>query len=129
MTTTTTTTTTAATTTHPATPQTPTLNPTDQFPDLPPFPPTLRTAPLVRLSLKTLLSPSSSSPESLAESASLFRAAKDLGFFYLDLRGVEVGEQILADAERLFGVGAEVFGLEGGVKDGFDWSSEGSYFG
>jgi len=77
----------------------------------------------VRLSLAKLLS------NDTTESAQLFNAAKELGFFYLDLRGVEVGEEILRDVERLFGVGRRVFELDVGVKEGFDWSSEGSYFG
>ena len=56
------------------------------FPLLPPFPLDILTAPLHRLSLANLRS----SPD---ESNRLFSAAKDLGFFYLDLRGDPLGER------------------------------------
>lgn len=77
----------------------------------------------MRLSLAKLLS------DDTTESRRLFEAAKELGFFYLDLRGVGVGEGILADVDGLFGVGRRVFELDVRVKEGFDWSGEGSYFG
>lgn len=126
MTTITTTAPTATTTAlHPAPPLSDSdLNPnSDSFPSLPLIPTTVRTAPLLRLSLHKLLA------NDATESSLLFTAAKDLGFFYLDLRGVEVGDSTLADVERLFDVGREVFDLDVAEKEGYDWSGEGSYFG
>lgn len=42
---------------------------------------------------------------------------------------MEVGDSTLADVERLFDVGREVFDLDVAEKEGYDWSGEGSYFG
>ncbi len=87
------------------------------------FPSNVPTAPLLRLSLSKLTSNDGD------ESARFFQVCKDLGFFYLDLRGVEAGERLLADAEGLFSVGEKVFDLEVEEKTAFDFSGEGSYFG
>lgn len=42
---------------------------------------------------------------------------------------MEIGDSILGNVERLFGVGEEVFDLPREEKEGFDWSGRGSYFG
>ena len=61
----------------------------------PPFPTDIRTAPLVSISLSKLQHGDE------AESAAFYTACKDLGFFYLELSGTEVGEAIIAEAEQL----------------------------
>lgn len=50
------------------------------FPDLPPFPDTVPTAPLLKISLSKLLA------HDAEEEERLWNACCDLGFFYLDLR-------------------------------------------
>lgn len=96
---------------------------TDSFPSIPPFPSNVPTAPLLRLSLSKLIN------NDVDQSARFFQVCKDLGFFYLDLRGVKEGEQILADAEKLFEVAEKVFDLDVEEKTQYDFSAEGSYFG
>ncbi len=76
------------------------------FPDIPPFPPDIPTAPLLQLSIKKLQHGDSE------ESNRLFEACKDLGFFHLDLRGSAEGEMNLKAADELFGVGKELFDLD-----------------
>ncbi|TVY28518.1 Oxidoreductase [Lachnellula hyalina] len=65
------------------------------FPNIPPFPSDIPTAPLYRLSLSALRS-------NPAESARLFQSSKDLDFFYLDLRGDVEGERLLEEADQAF---------------------------
>ena len=89
----------------------------------PPFPNDVPTAPLLRLSLKNLLK---NDPE---ESNRFFQACKDLGFFYLDLRGTSIGESILSDADRLFDVGEQLFELDLEEKQKYDFSAQQSYYG
>lgn len=91
------------------------------FPTLPPFP-DIPTAPLHRLSLSSLRT----SPD---ESARFFESCKDLGFFYLDLRGDEEGEKLLADADDLFSLGPKLFDLEREELSKYDYKSVGSYAG
>jgi hypothetical protein len=115
------------------------------FPDIPPFPLTVPTAPLLRISLAKLLSGDA------AEEEQLWKACCDLGFFYLDLRTVENdspeqnghvngngvkgnvkevdGNSLLADAEKLFKVGEEFFELPVEEKARYDYAARGSYFG
>lgn len=111
--------------------------PLTHFPTLPAFPSTLPTAPLLRISLQKLLD------SDATESTRLWEACKDVGFFYLDLRGavgkVNVGEDgvgekvngdsLLGDADELFGVAEEFFGLPVEEKGLYDFKSRGSYFG
>lgn len=94
----------------------------ETFPTLPPFPTDIPTAPLLRLSLSKL-------GKSEAESTALFKASKDLGFFYLDLRGDQLGDALLDESGRLFEVSKKLFdeGPEGLEK--FDYSGQGSYYG
>ena len=84
----------------------------------PPFPLDLPTASLVSISLRALQSFASppSSPESL-EGSRLFTACLELGFFYLDLTGSELGESILREAEVLHTLQQEFFALPHEVKD------------
>jgi len=92
------------------------------FPDLPPFPDDVLTAPLHRLSLSALRT----SPD---ESARLFDASKELGFFYLDLRSDSAGEELLRESGELFELAPELFGLGREELSQFDYSDRGSYFG
>lgn len=89
----------------------------------PPFPNDVPTAPLLRLSLEKLLE------NNIEESARFFQACKDLGFFYLDLRGTPIGDSILNDADRLFDVGEELFELDLEEKQKYDFSAQQSYYG
>lgn len=100
---------------------------TASFPDIPPFPNDVPTAPLLRLSYARL---QSSDPEiAKTELDAFFQASKDLGFFYLDMRGHPLGEEILAESEKLFGVGKDLF-KEGAEELGkYDYSGQMSYMG
>lgn len=91
--------------------------------DIPPFPSTIPTAPLLRLSLSKLLAHDG------PEIQRLTRASEDIGFFYLDLQDSEHGRGLLDDADALFGVGEELFMLDVSEKERFDFSARGSYFG
>ena len=93
------------------------------FPNLPPFPSSVPTAPLLQLSLQKLQS------GDIKESNRFFQVSKDLGFFYLDLRGSPEGEAILENAEELFGIGEELFDLDIEEKQKYDHVKTGSYFG
>lgn len=100
---------------------------TDSFPDIPPFPNDVPTAPLLRLSYARL---QSSDPEiAKAELDAFFSASKDLGFFYLDMRGHRLGEELLAESEKLFGVGKQLFKEGAEELNKYDYSSQMSYMG
>lgn len=60
---------------------------------LPPFPSNLQTAPLVSISLAKL------EAHDAGEHDALFAAAKDLGFFYMEMAGSPLGERIVCGAE------------------------------
>lgn len=78
---------------------------------LPPFPDDIKTAPLVSVKFEDLEKGNSEA------SAAFFKACKELGFFYLDLLGSELGESIVAEAEELNKIQREFFGLPNEVKD------------
>lgn len=84
----------------------------DQYP---PFPSNLRTAPLESLSLAALQRYSSTSTSFLH----FFKACQELGFFYLDLTGSELGESILKEAEELHTLQQKFFALPHQVKDDY----------
>ena len=92
------------------------------FPNLPPFPSDIPTAPLHRLSLSSLRSDP-------AESARLFQSSKDLGFFYLDLRGDVEGERILKEADQIFELAPKFYDLGRDELSKYDYKSRGSYMG
>lgn len=79
-----------------------TENTSSAFPNIPPFPDNVPTAPLLRLNFSALQT-------SESERADFLQACKDLGFFYLDLRGDSLGEKLLAESDQLFGVGEALF--------------------
>ena len=97
--------------------------PSQSFPDLPPFPSNVPTAPLLRISLSSLHSRDAN------EVSRFTRACEDLGFFYLDLQNIPLGEELLGQADKLFKVGEELFALPVEEKKKYDFSGEGSYFG
>ena len=78
---------------------------------LPPFADGIKTAPLVSVSFVKLQVGDSE------ESNAFFKACKELGFFYLDLLGSDLGEKIIAEAERLNTVQKQFFKLPNNVKD------------
>lgn len=77
----------------------------------PDFPADLPTAPLKSISLAKL--------EAGDESTSLafFNACRNLGFFYLDFTGSELGEHIISDVERLHTLQQKFYALPHEVKD------------
>ncbi|KKZ63660.1 hypothetical protein EMCG_02028 [[Emmonsia] crescens] len=89
------------------------------FAGIPPFAEDVPCAPLLRLSLEKLLS------HEEAEVQRFYNACKDLGFFYLDLRG----NDILAEADQLFGIGEQLFELDLDEKRRYDFSKKNSFFG
>ncbi|KAJ5648660.1 hypothetical protein N7490_005032 [Penicillium lividum] len=93
------------------------------FHDLPPFPTDIPTAPLLRLSLGKLLA------GNIREINRLFTASVDIGFFYLDFQDCQLGGSVLEDADKLFGVGKELFELSLEEKKKYDFSEHNSYFG
>lgn len=96
----------------------------DTFPNIPPFPTDIPTAPLIRVSLSKLQN------NDKVESERLFAASKDLGFFYLDLRDDELlGKEMLSQADQLFHVGEELFSLGREELSKYDYRPQGSYFG
>jgi isopenicillin N synthase-like dioxygenase len=106
----------------------PSPSPSDIFADLPPFPNTVPTAPLLRISLQKLLA---RDPE---EEERCWQACCELGFFYLDLHSDahgndDVGEKLLKDANELFDVMKGFFDLPVEEKVKYDLKDQGSYFG
>lgn len=95
--------------------------PAQTFDNAPPFPEDVPTAPLLRLSLAKLIA---RDPDEVNR---FVRACEDLGFFYLDLTGP--GDSLLADADQLFDVGAELFDLPLEEKQKYDFMHKNSYFG
>ncbi|KAJ6078856.1 hypothetical protein N7467_008609 [Penicillium canescens] len=95
----------------------------NNFPDIPPFPDDVATAPLLRLSSGKLLA---GDP---AEYAKLFQASTDIGFFYLNLSDSEQGSSLLGDADTLFKLGESLFELSLDEKKKYDFSGQNSYFG
>lgn len=95
----------------------------NNFPDLPPFPDNVPTAPLLRLSLAKLFAGDT------AEYERLFQASVEIGFFYLDLQESGLGTSLLNDADNLFKVGEKLFELDLEEKNRYDFSTQNSYFG
>jgi isopenicillin N synthase-like dioxygenase len=98
-------------------------SPYNTFVDLPIFPNTVPTAPLLRISLRKLLARNSSEEERC------WQACCELGFFYLDLEGDDVGAKLLKDADELFEVMKGFFNLPIEEKVKYDLKEKGSYFG
>ncbi|KAJ4290509.1 hypothetical protein N0V90_010726 [Kalmusia sp. IMI 367209] len=94
------------------------------FPDIPPFPDNVPTAPLLRISLSKLLH------HDAEEKERCWDACCQLGFFYLDLGEENGGDvAVLQYVEHLFKVMKSFFELEVGEKAKYDFADQGSYFG
>lgn len=90
---------------------------------LPPFAEGVKTAPLVSISLAKL------EAHDAAESQAFYNASKDLGFFYLNMKGSEIGEKIVSCAEQLHQVAHDFFGLPSREKDDFAREKLDPFFG
>lgn len=87
------------------------------------FPDDVPTAPLVTISLEKLVLDDST------EKQRLFGASKELGFFYLDLRGCQEGEALLGQSDKMFDLMEEFYSLPLEEKLKYDFAAAGSYFG
>lgn len=111
----------------------------DSFLNIPPFPKNMKTAPLVRISLRNLVN---GDP---VEEDTLWKACCDLGFFYLDMRmgriqglshttsqvdeGTVDGDVLLEEADKLFDFMKDLFALLMEEKIKYDLKEKGIYFG
>lgn len=107
------------------------------FQGFPPFPSDVPTVPLLRISLSKL------QRSDAGEIDRLWKASRELGFFYLDFtpeRSHHESESnthldidrstLLSDVDELFKVGGDLFGLPISEKVKYDFISKGiSYFG
>lgn len=91
---------------------------------IPPFPDDIPVAPLVTVSLSKLLENPASK-----EHERLFAAAKDLGFFYLDMQNTTDGESLLKEAGNLFNLMTDFFNLPLEEKQKYDFAAKRMYFG
>ena len=80
---------------------------------LPPFPDDITTAPLVSVSLAKLEAGDS------AESDAFYKACQGLGFFYLQMDGSPLGEEIVKEAEQLHALQKVFFERPKSEKDKF----------
>ena len=79
----------------------------------PPFPSEVPTASLEAISFNAL----QQSPVSSLESSKLSAASRNLGFFYLNFVGSELGEIILREVEALHLLQQEFYSFDHEVKD------------
>lgn len=79
----------------------------------PPFPDGVVTAPLVSISLAEL------EADNVAASEALFKASKELGFFYLEMDGSSLGEKMVLLAEQLNALQKKFDDLPFAEKDQF----------
>jgi len=101
------------------------------FSNYPPFPDNIPTAPLLRISLKKLLD------QDPSEIDQVWKASRELGFFYLDLRDAVStssssainGPALLQDVNALFTLGEQLFALPVSEKQKYDFMDQGSYYG
>ncbi|KAL1854846.1 hypothetical protein VTK73DRAFT_8683 [Phialemonium thermophilum] len=89
----------------------------------PPFPDGVDTAPLVSISLAKL------EDDDVRESQNLFKASRELGFFYLNMLGSTLGEQIVQEAEQLNEVQERFSALPNEEKDRFAREKLDPFFG
>ncbi|KAH7112862.1 hypothetical protein B0J11DRAFT_597629 [Dendryphion nanum] len=107
--------------------------PPPSFNNIPPFPETVLTAPLLRISLQKLLA------HDVDEEEKCWKACCELGFFYLDLSLSSTesseqsngfpGESLFRHADSLFDVMKGFFDLSVDEKAKYDFADQGSYFG
>jgi isopenicillin N synthase-like dioxygenase len=91
---------------------------------LPSFPDDVPVAPLVTISLCKLAESASS-----LEHERLFSAAKNLGFFYLNVQGTPEGEQLLQQADDMFDLMNQFFELSVEEKEKYNFAAKKGYFG
>ncbi|BAE65987.1 unnamed protein product [Aspergillus oryzae RIB40] len=89
---------------------------TRYFDQCPPFPSDLHIVPLPKVSLEGLQNGSEH------ESQLLFQACQEWGFFSLDLRQSDKGNELLGDAERMFDLTRETFDLDQSVLDNYAYT-------
>lgn len=89
----------------------------------PPFPEDLPTAPLVSISLAKLEASDG------VESQAFFNASQELGFFYLNMDGSPLGENIVSEAEQLHKLQQEFFKLPTEEKETYAREKIDSFFG
>ncbi|KAL6714194.1 hypothetical protein ACLMJK_008689 [Lecanora helva] len=78
----------------------------EAFNNIPPFPQDVPSIPLATLSLVKLITGDAS------ESTQLFEACRETGFFLLDLRRCEQGEDLLCHAQEMFEMNKEIHELD-----------------
>ena len=100
----------------------PNMAPKTSHDQYPPFSSTVPTAPLVSIKLSALESGDAS------ESSAFFEACKDLGFFYLDMVGSELGESIVEESEKLHALQQEFFALPRESKDVYTQEKIGPFY-
>ena len=80
------------------------------FASVPPFPQDVPVTPLQTLSLSQLRK-----GDATAQNA-LFKACQEFGFFLLDLRNDDLGNELISEIDTLFAMGKETFALPEDVK-------------
>ncbi|KAJ1714621.1 hypothetical protein NYO67_3270 [Aspergillus flavus] len=89
---------------------------TRYFDQCPPFPSDLHIVPLPKVSLEGLQNGSEH------ESQLLFQVCQEWGFFSLDLRQSDKGNELLGDAEQMFDLTRETFDLDQSVLDNYAYT-------
>lgn len=80
------------------------------FKDIPPFPDDLPTVSLNNISLSGLHSKDTEVAQKTLD------ACQELGFFFLDMRGDKVGDEMIQCIDELFSIGKSIFDLPESVK-------------
>lgn len=93
------------------------------FDNIPPFPDDVPITPLYTISLTELRA------NDPAAARLIFKAAHELGFFLLDLRGDIVGDAFIQDIDQLFAAGVDIFNLPDDVKKAYEHDAPRSFLG
>lgn len=80
------------------------------FRDIPPFPDDLPTVSLNTISLSGLHSNDTAVVQQTLD------ACQELGFFFLDMRGDKIGDEMIKCIDELFSIGKNIFDLPESVK-------------
>lgn len=99
------------------------IGPQTSHNDYPPFPPNIKTAPLVSISLIKL------EQDDASESEAFFEACKTLGFFYLDTAGSPLGDRLVSEAEDLLKLQKQFFARPNEEKEQFAREKIDAFFG
>lgn len=81
------------------------------FTEVPSFPEDVATMPMHVVSLADLRSGDQGTAQRV------LAACQELGFFLLDLRGDDLGDQMIGEIDQLFGVGKDILNLPDEVKE------------